>query len=143
MAQTASGSVVGTAAYMSPEQARAEEDVDHRSDQFSLALVLYEMLSGQQAFARPTAIQTMSAIVEDEPPAIDRPIPAQLRWILEPSRQRTRGPLRIHARPSAGTGLSARPFLRRCGDGYWNAAGVHVKAPQRGPWWRPARLAER
>jgi eukaryotic-like serine/threonine-protein kinase len=83
MSQTATGSVVGTAAYMSPEQARAEEDLDYRSDQFSLALVLYEMLTGKQAFARPSAIQTMSAIVEDEPPVIDRPIPAQLRWILE------------------------------------------------------------
>jgi len=80
--QTVMGSVVGTAAYMSPEQARGEE-VDHRSDQFSLGLVLYEMLSGRQAFERPSAVQTMSAIVEDDPPPIDRSIPAQLRWILE------------------------------------------------------------
>src|SRR5689334_7092191 len=90
MAQTVAGSVVGTAAYMSPEQARAEE-VDHRSDQFSLGLMLYEMLSGKQAFARPSAIQTMSAIVEDEPPALDRPIPAQLRWILERCLAKERG----------------------------------------------------
>jgi eukaryotic-like serine/threonine-protein kinase len=60
--------VVGTASYMSPEQARAQE-VDHRSDQFSLGLVLYEMLAGRQAFARPSAVQTMSATVEDEPAA--------------------------------------------------------------------------
>jgi Tol biopolymer transport system component len=82
MGQTAAGSVVGTAAYMSPEQARAEE-VDYRSDQFSLGLVLYEMLSGRQAFSRPSAVQTMSAIVEDEPAPLERAIPAQLRWILE------------------------------------------------------------
>jgi Tol biopolymer transport system component len=82
IAQTAMGSVVGTAAYMSPEQARAEE-VDHRSDQFSMGLVLYEMLSLKQAFVRPSAIQTMSAIVEDDAPPLDRPVPAQLRWILE------------------------------------------------------------
>ncbi len=85
IAQTATGSVVGTAAYMSPEQARAEDDVDHRSDQFSLGLVLYEMLSGKQAFSRPSAVQTMSAIVEDEAAPLDRPIPAQLRWILDRS----------------------------------------------------------
>jgi Tol biopolymer transport system component len=82
IAHTMDGSVVGTAAYMSPEQARAQ-DVDHRSDQFSLGLVVYELLSGKQAFERPSAVQTMSAIVEDDPPPLDRPIPAQLRWILD------------------------------------------------------------
>jgi len=82
LARTALGAVVGTAAYMSPEQARAEE-VDHRSDQFSLGLVLYEMLAGKPAFERPSAVQTMSAIVEDDPPPIERALPAQLRWVLE------------------------------------------------------------
>ena len=80
--QTAAGAVVGTAAYMSPEQARAQE-VDYRSDQFSLGLVLYEMVSGRQAFTRPSAVQTMSAIVEDEPQPLERSVPAQLRWILD------------------------------------------------------------
>jgi serine/threonine protein kinase len=82
LAQTAVGAVIGTAAYMSPEQARGQE-VDYRSDQFSLGLVLYEMLSGKQAFARPSAVQTMAAIVENDPPPLERPIPTQLGWILE------------------------------------------------------------
>ncbi len=82
MAHTSAGSVVGTAAYMSPEQARAG-DVDYRSDQFSLGLVLYEMLSGKQAFTGPSAVQVMSAIIEHEPPPIERSLPAQLRWILQ------------------------------------------------------------
>jgi eukaryotic-like serine/threonine-protein kinase len=82
MGATVAGMVVGTAAYMSPEQARAEE-VDHRSDQFSLGLVLYEMLSGRPAFERPSAVQTMSAIVEDSPPPLERPVPPQVRWILD------------------------------------------------------------
>src|SRR5947209_1548055 len=82
IAMTMANTVVGTAAYMSPEQARAE-DVDYRSDQFSLGLVLHEMLSGKQAFARASAVQTMSAIVEDEAPPVERPMPAQLRWILQ------------------------------------------------------------
>ncbi len=81
-AHTEAGSVVGTAAYMSPEQARAQ-NIDYRSDQFSLGLILYEMLAGKQAFERPSAVQTMSAIVEDDPPAIDRALPSQLRWILQ------------------------------------------------------------
>src|SRR5437763_933103 len=79
LAHTVAGSVVGTAAYMSPEQARAQE-VDYRSDQFSLGLVLYEMLAGKQAFERPSAVQTMSAIVEDEAAPIERTVPVQLRW---------------------------------------------------------------
>ena len=101
MAQTVTGSVVGTAAYMSPEQARAE-DVDHRSDQFSLGLVLYEMLSGRQAFARASAVQTMSAIVEDEPAPLERPVPPQLRWILE----------RCLAKDAAGRYESSRDLAR-------------------------------
>jgi Tol biopolymer transport system component len=82
IANTAMGAEVGTAAYMSPEQAKAQE-VDHRSDQFSLGLVFYEMLSGGQAFERPSAVQTMAAIVEDEPPPIERTLPPPLRWILK------------------------------------------------------------
>jgi Tol biopolymer transport system component len=82
MAHTSAGSVVGTAAYMSPEQARAG-DVDYRCDQFSLGLVLYEMLSGKQAFSGPTAVQVMSAIIEQEPIPIERTLPTQLRWILQ------------------------------------------------------------
>jgi serine/threonine protein kinase len=82
VAHTTAGSVVGTAAYMSPEQARAA-DVDYRSDQFSLGLVLYEMLSGKQAFSGPSAVQVMSAIIEQEPAPIERTLPGQLRWILQ------------------------------------------------------------
>ena len=82
MGSTAVGTVVGTAAYMSPEQARAQE-VDHRSDQFSLGLVLYEMLSGKPAYVRPSAVETMSAIVRDDPEPLEQPVPASLRYILQ------------------------------------------------------------
>jgi TolB-like protein/tetratricopeptide (TPR) repeat protein len=64
---TEPGVVLGTASYMSPEQVRAAP-VDHRSDIFSFGAVLYEMLSGQIAFGRSTAIETMTAILHDEPP---------------------------------------------------------------------------
>jgi Tol biopolymer transport system component len=66
---TEAGMVLGTAAYMSPEQVRGEV-VDHRSDLFSLGAVLYEMLSGVPAFARDTAVDTMSAVLNSVPPAI-------------------------------------------------------------------------
>ena len=63
---TQAGTVVGTAAYMSPEQAQAKP-LDARSDIFSFGLVLYEMLSGQRAFSADTGIAVMAAIVRDEP----------------------------------------------------------------------------
>ncbi len=82
--RTHAGVVLGTASYMSPEQARGEE-ADYRSDQFSLGLVLYEMLTGIQPFARPSAVETMAAIVREEPPPLPEGlrIPAPLLWILE------------------------------------------------------------
>ncbi len=76
------GVVLGTAAYMSPEQARGRE-ADHRSDQFSFGLILYEMLSGKQPFARDSAVETMAAIVRDEPEPLEGRIPAPLKWLVE------------------------------------------------------------
>jgi TolB-like protein len=69
---TQAGAVMGTAAYMSPEQTKGLE-VDARSDIFSFGAVLYEMLSGRRAFARQSSIETMSAILRDEPAALDVP----------------------------------------------------------------------
>ncbi len=66
---TGPGLVMGTAAYMSPEQVRGEA-VDHRSDIFSFGAVLYEMLAGQQAFGRETATESMTAILKEDPPEI-------------------------------------------------------------------------
>jgi len=72
MSLTEAGAVMGTAAYMSPEQAKGEE-VDARSDIFSFGAVLYEMLSGRRVFARNSSIETMAAILRDEPAALDAP----------------------------------------------------------------------
>jgi len=66
MSMTQAGTVIGTAAYMSPEQAQAQP-VDARSDIFSFGLVFYEMLAGQRAFAADTGFAMMAAIVRDEP----------------------------------------------------------------------------
>ncbi len=64
---TRAGTILGTVGYMAPEQVRGEA-VDGRADIFSFGCVLLEMLSGRRAFARPTAIETLTAILRDEPP---------------------------------------------------------------------------
>jgi eukaryotic-like serine/threonine-protein kinase len=69
---TMEGTVMGTAAYMAPEQAEGKA-ADARSDIFSFGAVLYEMLSGRRAFAGESAISTMAAILHKEPPPLDGP----------------------------------------------------------------------
>jgi eukaryotic-like serine/threonine-protein kinase len=64
---TKTGAVVGTVAYMSPEQLRGKS-VDHRSDLFSLGAIFYEMLSGQRAFRGETEVDTMTAVLREDPP---------------------------------------------------------------------------
>ncbi|HSA94159.1 MAG TPA: protein kinase [Terriglobales bacterium] len=66
---TRPGSVMGTVGYMSPEQVRGQP-ADHRSDIFSFGTVLYEMLSGKRAFRHDSAVETMSAILKEDPPEL-------------------------------------------------------------------------
>ncbi len=61
------GAVMGTVGYMSPEQVRGQR-VDHRSDLFSLGVIVYEMLSGKRAFRGGSAIETLNAILKEDPP---------------------------------------------------------------------------
>jgi serine/threonine protein kinase len=63
---TKQGSMVGTVAYMSPEQLRGKA-VDHRSDIFSFGAILYEMMSGSRAFRGETEVDTMTAVLREEP----------------------------------------------------------------------------
>ena len=68
VALTQAGVVLGTVGYVSPEQVRGEP-ADGRSDLFSLGAVIYEMLSGRRAFHRDTAPETMTAVLNEDPPA--------------------------------------------------------------------------
>jgi serine/threonine protein kinase len=101
---TLTGEIVGTAGYMSPEQARGEP-VNFRSDQFSFGSVLYEMATGKRAFRGNTRIDTLAAVLNDEPEAIAklRPgVPAPLRWVIE----------RCHAKAANDRYASTRDLAR-------------------------------
>ncbi|HKD11786.1 MAG TPA: serine/threonine-protein kinase, partial [Thermoanaerobaculia bacterium] len=82
---TEPGTVLGTVGYMSPEQASGHP-ADFRSDQFSLGSILYEMATGKRAFDRSTPVQTLSAIIQEEPEpvAVVAPrTPTNLVWVIE------------------------------------------------------------
>ncbi len=80
--QTSPGHVLGTVGYMSPEQVRGQP-ADARSDIFAAGAVLYEMLTGKPAFRKATSAETMTAILNEDPPAV-----SQLAPNLPPGLQR-------------------------------------------------------
>ncbi|MFL6333374.1 MAG: protein kinase domain-containing protein, partial [Pyrinomonadaceae bacterium] len=82
--QTTPGLVMGTASYMSPEQARGRQ-VDARTDIWSLGVVLYEMFAGRVPFEGETASDVISAVLHGEPPPLARyapDVPAEMQWVV-------------------------------------------------------------
>jgi eukaryotic-like serine/threonine-protein kinase len=82
---THDGAILGTVAYMSPEQARGDA-VDHRADQFALGIILYEMLAGSRPFAGETLPETLTAILRRDPEPLERiasHVAPPLRWLVE------------------------------------------------------------
>jgi len=81
--ETDPGTVLGTVGYMSPEQVRGRP-ADHRSDIFSFGAVLYEMATGRRAFKGDSAVETMSAVLKEDPPEISsvRGVPAEFERIV-------------------------------------------------------------
>jgi serine/threonine protein kinase len=73
--QSQPGHVVGTVGYMSPEQVRGQI-ADARSDIFAVGVILYEMLTGKPAFRKSTSADTMSAILNEDPPAVSQVTPS-------------------------------------------------------------------
>ena len=93
-APTQPGTVMGTAGYMSPEQASGQP-VDFHSDQFTLGAILYEMATGKRAFQRKTGAETLTAIIREEPEPLSQLAPEGSR------------------RPCAGSSSAASPRTPR------------------------------
>lgn len=78
---TEPGMVMGTAGYMSPEQVRGKP-ADGRSDIFSLGAILYEMVAGLRAFHGESSVETMNAILKEDPPAIPGNVPPAIERVI-------------------------------------------------------------
>jgi serine/threonine protein kinase len=131
--RTSAGTVLGTAAYMSPEQVMAKE-LDARSDLFSFGLVLHEALTGRQTFQRATPVEAMTAILREDPPELPETIPAALRAIVthclekEPERRfHSARDLAFALRTVTSSSLGSR-------SGGQTVPLVAVKAPRKWVW---------
>ena len=99
--------LIGTAGYMSPEHVRGKT-VDARSDIFALGATFYEMLTGRRAFMRDSPVETLGAVLRDDPRkhAEAAKIPDELKPIRVPlPRKGSRGPLPVRAGPAARSAL--------------------------------------
>ncbi|MGI8784118.1 MAG: protein kinase domain-containing protein [Acidobacteriota bacterium] len=151
--RTERGAVLGTVAYMSPEQAEGKP-VDARSDIFSFGTVLYEMLAGQSPFARDTQMSTVAAILRDEPVAVSslRPdFPVELERVLRrclekkpgnryPSGADLQADLTAAERKAEGRASGAQGLLRRPWVAGLTALLLLAAAASAGwLWWRFSR----
>ena len=110
--ETSAGAVLGTPAYMSPEQVEGKT-ADARSDIFSFGALLYELLTGQRAFARPSVVSTLKAVVSEEPPPFSSAVPAGVREVIARCLRKNPGE-RFQTAAALKTALDT---ARRCGPG--------------------------
>ena len=134
--ETRPGTVMGTVGYMSPEQASGEQ-VDYRSDQFSLGSVLYEMLTGKKPFLRKTAVETMSAIIREEPEPATRlrpDLPLPVRWILDRCMAKDRDERYASTRDLARDLAGLRDHLSEATSGGEMLLASRARRRPRGAW---------
>ena len=149
---TLPGEVVGTAGYLSPEQARGEA-VDGRSDIFALGCVLYEMLTGTPAFVRDNPVDTLLAVLREEPPAFPEDAPIELCEIIrqclrkDPKRRfqsahdvalclrLVADPSRPVSSPSTSVRIDPAPEARRRPRRAWVLVPLALAAGLACGWW--------
>ena len=137
--QTAAGLIMGTVPYMSPEQARGGQ-ADFRSDQFALGVVLYELTTATHPFKRETAVQTLSAIIAEEPPdpsQIAPTLPVAVRWLIRRLLAKNPRQRFAHTADLAADLRTIRDYLSEATSG---APAVSV-APSRARWTLIAMIA--
>jgi Tol biopolymer transport system component len=144
--ETTPNSPVGTVAYMSPEQVRGE-DVDPRSDIFSLGVVLYEMATGKRAFGGGSSAETMNAILRDNPPELPRSVTPALQRIIRRCLEKEPA-LRFDSAADLGSALAsipasptaAGPARKRASRPLWTGVAAAVcLAVGMAAWWLGAR----
>ena len=118
--------IVGTIAYMSPEQASGKA-LDARSDIFSFGVVLYEMLAGRRPFAGATDLETLQTIIHGAPRPLPEGVPAALRTVVEKALEKDPAE-RYQSMRGNGRG-SAAADAAECGSG---SAPRRVRAPDGG-----------
>src|SRR5262245_3404970 len=140
-APTEPGTVMGTAGYMSPEQASGQP-VDYRSDQFSLGTIVYEMATGKRAFQRKTGAETLVAIIREEPEPLAQAAPAApapVRWIVDRLLAKDPDERYASTRDLARELESVRDHLSETtASGGLAAAGVEAPPVRRRGWLLPA-----
>jgi serine/threonine protein kinase/Tol biopolymer transport system component len=133
--QTSAGTALGTVGYMSPEQVRGQK-VDHRSDIFSFGVVLYEMFTGRRAFQGDSAVETMNAILKEDPkpPANGgQPLPPGLDRIVLHCLEKSPDE-RFQSARDVAFDIEALP-------GTSSASGMTPATARRRSWLRPAATA--
>jgi Tol biopolymer transport system component/predicted Ser/Thr protein kinase len=149
LAETAVGTILGTAAYMAPEQAKGKT-ADKRSDIWSFGVILYELLTGKRLFQGESAVEILGAVLNQEPDlsAAPRKVQRLLRWCLEKDRRKRLqaiGDARIGIEEAqAGAALSENGTSRR-NIVPWAIAGLMTAFAAVASWtaWRAPRQPER
>ncbi len=127
---TGEGTVIGTATYMSPEQAEGKP-VDPRSDIFSLGAVLYELISGRRAFHGDSRMSILAAVLREEPKPLNADVPAEGARLI--SRMMRKDPQR-RVQSMADVKLTLEDLREESTTG----SSPPVVAPIKRRWWIPA-----